>query len=652
MRFDDHFLEELKSRLSPSELIGKSVKLRRNGREWVGLSPFGKEKTPSFYVNDQKGFYHDFSSGKHGDIISFVMETERLSFAEAVEKLAMMAGMSLPAVTPQAKAEEKKRQTLNDFMDLAQRWFAARLMDRTPGAQAARDYLKRRGLTGEDIAHFGLGYAPKERTALKDALASQGASAKELIECGLLIEPEGGGQSYDRFRDRIIFPIEDARSRVVSFGGRALNPDEKAKYLNGPETSLFHKGNLLYGLPKALKLIGAAQTGEALVVVEGYMDVIACQRAHVAAVAPLGTALTEEQIEILWKRHSEPTLCFDGDKAGQRAAFRALDRALPKLKPGRSFKVALLPGGQDPDDILREKGALALREALSVTRPFVEVLFEREATAEKLDTPEKKAGFKKRLRALAATIEDKDLADSYRQDLLERAQRLIAPAYAPDARQNNWQPQGQFQAGQQRFNGARGGGRNSRVPPPNPGSTPEAMRARIDLQTALDPIASALAQGVIEHPQWIDDHLEALESHGFGDPALQPLAAALVRLSFSAPEGLGGLDTDALNRHMHNQGLSALLGGIHKAAIKSGAPFLAPDISPLDAHSRWHKTFDAMMRLTSLGREFQSGTGELFLRLGSEGFNRLKAERDGLKRFIETGAVWSDDQAEQDARAQ
>ncbi len=634
MRFDDHFLEELKTRLRPSEVIGKSVKLRRNGREWVGLSPFTKEKTPSFYVNDVKGFYHDFSSGKHGDIISFIQETERLSFNEAIEKLASEAGMALPAVTPQAIAADRKRQGLNDWMDLAQKWFMARLHDKNPAAQNARDYLARRGLSSEDIQTFGLGYAPRDRTALKDALVQKGAKVSELVECGLLIEVESGSAPYDRFRDRLMFPIEDQRNHVVSFGGRALNPDDKAKYLNGPETTLFHKGNMLFGLPKALKLLGAEETGADLVVVEGYMDVLACQRAHVAAVAPMGTALTEEQIDILWRRHPEPTLCFDGDKAGQRAAFRALDRALPKLKPGRSLKVCLLPGGQDPDDMLREKGALALREALKETKPFVEVLFKREAELEPLDTPERKAGFKKRLRALAALIEDKDLAEAYRHDLLERYDALVAPqrntqaaysgkpAYVPNTLagssfkapgRNNWKKAEAF------------------IPP----AMQESKLAAQNLSVSLDPTCASLAQGLIDNPDWMADQLEALESFGLGDATLEPLSRALVALSFQHE----GLDRDVLSRHLHRQGLGALLSEIQKAALKAGAPFLSPDISAADAHARWIQAFNAVSRLTALDRALGSARDQV----GTEFFSRLKTERDHLRRSLRSGQIWQDD---------
>jgi DNA primase len=629
VRFDDHFLEELKQRLRPSEVIGKSVKLRKQGNEWAGLSPFTKEKTPSFYVNDVKGFYHDFSSGKHGDIISFLQETERLSFSEAVEKLAGMAGMSLPAVTPQAIAADMKRQSLNDWMELAHKWFMARLQDKSPAAQNAREYLERRGLSAEDIATFGLGYAPRDRTALKDALVQRGAKVSELVECGLLIEVENGSAPYDRFRDRLMFPIEDQRNHVVSFGGRALNPDDKAKYLNGPETTLFHKGNMLFGLPKALKLLGAEETKSELVVVEGYMDVIACQRAHVAAVAPMGTALTEEQIDILWRRHPEPTLCFDGDKAGQRAAFRALDRALPKLKPGRSFKVCLLPGGQDPDDMLREKGALALREALKETKPFVEVLFTREADLEPLDTPERKAGFKKRLRALAALIEDKDLAEAYRNDMLERYDVLVTPQRAQRA------PFVPHQGGNN-FNGQRqpwkpGQKREVYIPP----AMEETRRAAHSLKVALDPTSAGLAQGLIDNPDWMMDQVEGLEAYGFGDEVLMPLSNALIAISFQHE----GLDREALSRHLHKQGLGALLSEIQKAALKSGAPFLSPDISLADAHARWLQAFNAVSRLTALDRALNSAREQV----GTEFFSRLKLERDALRRSLRSGQIWQDE---------
>jgi len=297
VRIDEKFLDELKARLRPSDVIGRKVKLKRQGREFVGLSPFTKEKSPSFFVNDDKGFFHDFSSGKHGDIITFLQETERLSFMEAVERLAGEAGLAMPAPDPAAVQAEKVRAGLADWLELAAAWFEGEL--RRPGGSDARAYLERRGLPASEWARFRIGLAPGSRTGLKDYLIAKGAKPGELIEAGLLISPEDGSVPYDRFRDRIIFPITDARGRLVSFGGRALDPQAKAKYLNGPDTPLFDKGRTLYGLFDARKILHSAPASEQgdLVVVEGYMDVIACQRAGIAAAAPMGTALTESQME-------------------------------------------------------------------------------------------------------------------------------------------------------------------------------------------------------------------------------------------------------------------------------------------------------------------------------------------------------------------
>lgn len=619
MRFDERFLEELKSRLRPSEVIGKTVKLRRQGREWVGLSPFTNEKSPSFFVNDDKGFFHDFSSGKHGDIIGFLQETERLSFREAVERLAAEAGMELPSEDPRAAEREQRRQSLQDWLELAARYFEAAL--RRPAGKAAREYLARRGLPEDQWARFRLGYAPAGRTNLKDALVQRGARPADLVEAGLLIAPEGGGAPYDRFRDRLMFPITDARGRVISFGGRALNPDEKAKYLNGPETSLFHKGAHLYGLPEARRLLGQGGAETPLMVVEGYMDVVACQRAGIAAVAPMGTALTEEQMERLWRLQSEPVLCFDGDAAGLRAAYRAVERALPQLRPGRSFRFALLGGGQDPDDILREKGALALRQAMSATEPFVDLLFRKELEAEPLDTPERRAGLKARLRAAAALIKDRDLAEQYREELFARFEQLF-PRVRP---------------------GQGGGGGSWRGGAARPVAAPtrEGRAAAQALARAIDPFAAALAQGAMDHPELLDDHLEALQASGFGDPQLEGLASEIIRLRLDW-EGGSGLDTTALRRHLAQSGFEAVMREVEKAALRSGAPFLAPGAPLADVKARWSQAFEALTRMAALDDALASAKSEAHQGLDDEAFRRLKAERDSLRRAIKAGTIWAD----------
>ena len=319
MRFTPQFLDDLRARLPVSEVVGRRVKLKRAGREWKGLSPFQQEKSPSFTVNDQKGFYHDFSSGKHGDIISFLMETEGVGFTEAVERLAAMAGVPLPAATPEAARHEQRRKTLHDVMELAAKFFADTLASRH-GAKA-RGYLADRAISPGVQLQFRLGYASGERFALKEHLGSQGIPVDDMVEAGLLVAGDEIPVPYDRFRDRVMFPITDLRGRVIAFGGRALEKDVAAKYMNSPETPLFHKGDNLYNLPSARL---ACHNGAPLVVVEGYVDVIAMVGAGFAAsVAPLGTALTENQLALLWKMVDEPILCFDGDKAGQKAAWRA-----------------------------------------------------------------------------------------------------------------------------------------------------------------------------------------------------------------------------------------------------------------------------------------------------------------------------------------
>lgn len=621
MRFDERFLDEIKSRLRLSDVIGRTVKLRRQGREYAGLSPFTKEKSPSFFVNDDKGFYHCFSSGKHGDLISFLQETERLSFPEAVERLANEAGVPMPAEDPRSVEEDRKKQGLGEWLEMAAAWFSGELG--RPGGLAARAYLERRGLPQEEWGRFRLGYAPAGRTALKDFLVTKGAQPKALVDAGLLIAPEDGGAPYDRFRERIIFPITDARGRVVSFGGRAMDPAARAKYLNGPETSLFSKSRLVYGLPEARRLLAAGEAGEPLVVVEGYMDAIACHRANIAAVAPMGTALTEEQMELLWRLNPEPTLCFDGDGAGVRAAGRAIDRALPLLKPGKTFRFALITGGKDPDEVLREQGEAALRAQLSQTTPFVEALFARERDLEPLDTPERRAGLKQRLRALAALIQDKDLAQSYREDLLQRYDALWArPAQAQTPFVARPWTKGRYGE------------------PPIPRAPSErGLEAARRLSSSVDIFAASVVKGALENPAWLDDHLEAMEQGGFGDPALQALASEIISLRLECDV----LDRASLARHLAVKGFGALLSEIDKAAVKSDAPFLKEDVPPAAAKSQWSHAFEVLIRMAALERAMSSAKADLDEAASAAAFMRLKGDRDALRRAIKTGTIWTAD---------
>src|SRR5216684_2272785 len=423
MRFPSQFLEELRARLPVSDVVGRRVKLRKTGREFTGLSPFNKEKTPSFTVNDQKGFFHDFSSGKHGDIFAFVMETEGVTFPEAVERLASLAGVPMPTISEAAEAQEVRRRTLHDVVELAAKFFEATLAARI-GAKA-RGYLADRGIEPATQLKFRIGYAPGHRFALKEHLGGHGISADDMIAAGLLVSGDDIPVPYDRFRDRVMFPITDLRGCVIAFGGRALEKDVAAKYLNSPETPLFHKGDNLYNLAPARL---AAHNGAPLVVVEGYVDVIAMVGAGFpGSVAPLGTALTENQLALLWKMAEEPILCFDGDKAGQKAAWRAADLALPHLLPGKSLRFALLPEGQDPDDLARSGGRGAVEEVISAARGLADVIWSREIEGGTFATPERRAALEKRINELTNGIRDEVVRRYYRQDLAERLQRTFAP---------------------------------------------------------------------------------------------------------------------------------------------------------------------------------------------------------------------------------
>ncbi|WP_342360585.1 DNA primase [Terrarubrum flagellatum] len=421
MRFPPSFIEEIKQRLPVSAVVGKRVRLQKAGREWKGLSPFNSEKTPSFFVNDQKQAWFDFSSGKNGNIFTFVMETEGLSFPEAVERLAGEAGLQVPQMSREAEEREEKRASLYDVMEMAARFFEEQL--RAAAGSKARAYLGGRDLGLETQRAFRLGFAPNEKFALRDWLASKGVAKEAMIEAGLLVHGDDIAVPYDRFRDRVMFPIADSRGKIIAFGGRAMEKDVPAKYLNSPDTPLFHKGHVLYNHHIARK---AAHDRGTVIAVEGYVDVIAMSRAGFPnAVAPLGTALTQDQLGLLWRMGDEPILCFDGDKAGRRAAYRAIDNALPLLQPGKSLRFALLPEGQDPDDLLRTQGAGAIETAIGAARPLAELLWTREYEAQPLDTPERRAAFEARMREALSAISDESVRRHYRADMDERLRGLF-----------------------------------------------------------------------------------------------------------------------------------------------------------------------------------------------------------------------------------
>jgi len=415
IRLPDGFIDELKTRVRLSDVVGRKVKLKKQGKAWVGLSPFTTEKTPSFYVHDTEGFFKCFSSGIGGDVIKFVQETERMAFMEAVEKLAEEVGMSLPKATPEAKEVYDRRLRLYEACEAACQFYESNLRGQNGG-----EYLQGRGLYVEAWGRHRLGFAPDEWRALLDHLGQKGFSKSEVIEAGLAVQKEGGKEPYDRFRGRVIFPIEDAQGRVIAFGGRGLQPDAKPKYLNSSDTALFHKGSILYRYKRAREALGHGEGG-GLIVCEGYMDAIALTEAGFGhAVAPLGTALTEDQLALLWRVGPEPVLCFDGDAAGKRAAYRSIDRALPFLEPGKSLFFTLLPDGLDPDDVIRQRGRQVMADMLGAAMPLSELLWLRERDLDAVDTPERQAGLELRLKQAANVIRHSGVQSAYERDLRRR----------------------------------------------------------------------------------------------------------------------------------------------------------------------------------------------------------------------------------------
>jgi len=547
MAFPPRFLDDIRDRVGLVDVVGRRVKLLRKGREHLGLCPFHNEKTPSFTVNEDKGFYHCFGCGAHGDIFSFVQNTEGLSFPESVEHLAAAAGLPMPEETPEERARQEQRAGLAEAVEAAAKWFSTQLAG--DNGTAALKYLTGRGLDQAVISRFRLGFAPDRRDGLKQALTGQNLEEDLLVEAGLLIRPDDGRASYDRFRGRVIFPIMDRKGRVVAFGGRILDADGP-KYLNSPETPLFHKGRMLYNMNHAAT---AVREGAELIVAEGYMDVIALDRAGFhGAVAPLGTALTEDQIEVLWKLADEPILCFDGDEAGGRAAARAADRALPLLRPGKSLGFAMLPAGKDPDDLVTAGGPVGMRQVLNSARPLSELLWNLELGLRPVDTPERKADLQRRLDARARQIGDATVQGHYRSAFRERL----------------W---AHFQA--VRRKGARPHGRL--LPTEQPGG--RALVSKTAMRRRGQQVVLATLLG---HPELADEFSDSLAGVEF-EPDLDKLLQALQKQLAAEPD----LDSETLKRHLSQEGFAPLIGSVcaddvlvHAAFARRGASMEAARI--------------------------------------------------------------------------
>ncbi len=650
MRFSPQFLEELKARLPVSEVVGRRVKLTRAGREMKGLSPFNKEKTASFFVNDQKQAWFDFSSGKNGSIFDFVMQTDGLSFPEAVEQLANLAGMAMPKVSREDEAREKKRKSLYEVMELAAKFFEATLATRT-GAKA-RGYLADRGLDPAVQHRFRLGYAPSERYALKEHLGAQGVPVEDMVEAGLLIAGNDIPVPYDRFRDRVMFPITDIRGRIIAFGGRALEKDVPAKYLNSPETPLFHKGSNLYNLASARQ---AAYDGAPVVVVEGYVDVIAMVRAGFdAAVAPLGTALTEDQLSLLWKMADEPVLCFDGDGAGLRAAFRAVDIALPRLAPGKSLKFALLPQGQDPDDLVRSAGPEAVREVIGAARPLAAMLWARETEGHTFDTPERRAALEARINAVTAGIADEAVRKYYRQEFNGRLAQFFAPAQGAGpmrdggGRRPNWGGQGGRQGGQgqQDWRSSRNGdwrGRAGQAGRTN--GRPGGPYVVMSQQLAASPVhrghrsvlslrEALILQAALNHPWLLHDHMEELSQLEFRHPEAERLKGALIDLAAHA----AAEDAETLRTELESRGLGSLVARVTGAITTVSVWGTSREAAPDDVLVTWEQLIALHRQWHSLIKELRDAEMALGQDNSESNYLRLCDVKTRLARMEGTEA--------------
>jgi DNA primase len=538
MAFPPGFLDELRSRVSLADLVGKRVRLTRKGREYGGLCPFHNEKTPSFYVVEDKGFFHCFGCGAHGDAVGFVMRSENLDFIEAVERLAGIAGVQVPQQTPFEREKAQRQKTLLEALAAAAKFYEERLW--SPGGLRGREYLAARGLDEETMRRFRLGWAGEDRNALRRALTPE-FPLPLLMEAGLLHASDYGGEPYDYFRERVIFPIGDRAGRVIAFGGRALG-DAQPKYLNSPEHPLFEKGRVLYGLSAAR--VNSAKEAEAggagAIVTEGYMDVIALHRAGFnTAVAPLGTALTEAHLAELWRLAPEPVLCFDGDAAGQRAALRALHRALPLLKPGHSLRFVTLPAGDDPDSLIRHSGTAAFQEYLDRARSLLDVLWDGGVGPKRTDTPERRADLRQRLERHAKLIGDATVQSEYRRMLLDRYFKLVRTE-GPKGRQPE----------RREFFMHVG----APPPPPAPG------RRQRELLIGM----------LLEHPFLVAEAHEDIAMFDFPEPELDRLRRAILEVEVLSP----GLDAEELRQHLGQNGFAMTVDAVI-SALADHAGFLS-----------------------------------------------------------------------------
>ncbi|MFC3076334.1 DNA primase [Shinella pollutisoli] len=594
MRFSNAFLDEIRDRVPISDVIGKRVTWDRRktnvsrGDYWA-CCPFHGEKSPSFHCEDRKGRYHCFGCGVSGDHFRFLTDLDGLSFPEAVQQIADMAGIAMPQPDPQAERREKERMGLVEVMEMASRFFEEQLQ--TPAGARARAYLRDRGLSGRTIETFRLGYAPDSRNALKEFLAGKGVPKEAIEACGLVVHGPDIPVSYDRFRDRIMFPILSLREKVIAFGGRAMSPDAPAKYLNSNETELFHKGSVLYNHARARRAVQDAGT---VIAVEGYMDVIALHQAGIDnAVAPLGTALTENQLDLIWKMTPQPVLCFDGDGAGLRAASRAADLALPHIRPGRSVRFALLPDGKDPDDLVRHEGRTPFDAVMAGARPLADMIWNREVQAGPLDTPESRAELEARLRRITGTIADEDVRRHYQQEMRDRLNAFFRPARTAGGER------GGFAGNRQGGRGGRGSQRELAAPAGV--SDRLARSALVRGAEALPALReSVLALTIVNHPGLLFDEYDEIAAIEYENRDLQRLWSAALGIAGSVG---ARLDRARLVEELEAAGFAMLLKGLEQQVRNSRLWTATIEAAPEDAREGYLQAMALHKRTRALVRE-------------------------------------------------
>ncbi len=647
MKYPPRLLDDIRARLPVSQVVSRKVALKRAGREFSGLSPFKVEKSPSFFVNDQKGFYHCFATGEHGDIFTFVMKTEGLTFPEAVEQLAAEAGVPMPKIDIRDAQKDDERSRLQALLEASAKWFEDNL--RGAVGTDARRYLQGRGLEPETIRQFRIGYAPDSRRALKEHLGKLGYTIDEMIRSGMLIGGEDIKEPYDRFRNRVMFPIADLKDRPIAFGGRALAKDERAKYLNSPETPLFHKGSILYNAAKAR---GHAHDKQRLILVEGYMDVVALSAAGFGeSVAPLGTALTEDQMQLVWRFVPEPILCFDGDSAGKKAAWRAIDTMLPSLKPGYSANFAFLPDGLDPDDLVRQEGAEAMDGILARAQPLAEALWEREFASGDWSTPERKAKLQQQIMTLVSRIEDPAVRALYTSAMRER----LAAAWGPrrnDIRQydNGYGDPGGNRNGPARTaeaaarnphkihpgrqesgkwerrsqGGQRAGGNRPRWGQPEPVRPIPSDSLRrsnmVETDAGRPPYREALLLRVLfNHPFLLEADLERISALELNSGAMMRLRDALIDLtSADIP-----LDRGAVRSQLSSLGLDKLVELVERSNTHKSDRFADPDAAPVEAENGWRHTLALHEQQVGLRRALLAAERELDAEGSEDAWTRI-----------------------------